>query len=57
MEEVRYLAGRVAPTGAPVLRRVMNWVEGNRTKAAGILGIGRKTLYRKLKEFDGISGE
>jgi two-component system NtrC family response regulator len=38
------------------IQRVMNWVEGNRTQAAGILGIGRKTLYRKLKEFGDISG-
>lgn len=28
---------------------VLNYVEGSRTRAADILGIGRKTLYRKLK--------
>jgi DNA-binding NtrC family response regulator len=30
--------------------RVLNQVQGNRTLAARILGIDRKTLYRKLKE-------
>jgi two-component system NtrC family response regulator len=34
------------------IRRVMEWVDGNRSQAAGILGIGRKTLYRKLKEYE-----
>lgn len=28
---------------------VLNYVDGSRTRAAEILGIGRKTLYRKLK--------
>ncbi|QGY38649.1 response regulator [Pseudodesulfovibrio cashew] len=31
--------------------RVMEHTGHNRTKAAGILGIGRKTLYRKLQSF------
>ena len=30
---------------------VLEQVNGNRTKAAGILGIGRKTLQRKLKSY------
>jgi len=33
------------------IRRVMDSVDGNRSQAAGILGIARKTLYRKLKEY------
>lgn len=33
------------------IRAVLNYVDGSRTKAAEILGIGRKTLYRKLKSF------
>jgi len=32
--------------------RVLKYVEGNRAKAADILGIGRKTLYRKLKTYE-----
>lgn len=32
--------------------RVLRYVKGSRSKAAEILGIGRKTLYRKLKSFD-----
>ena len=34
------------------LRQVLERVGGNRTLAAGILGIDRKTLYRKLQEAD-----
>ena len=39
--------------------RVLKFAENNRARAAEILGIGRKTLYRKLKkyemaEFEGI---
>jgi two-component system, NtrC family, response regulator len=34
------------------IHRVMECVDGNRSQAAGILGIGRKTLYRKLKEYE-----
>ncbi len=32
--------------------RVLEYVGNNRTQAAKMLGIGRKTLYRKLKAFD-----
>ena len=36
--------------------RVMEAVGGNKTMAAQVLGIGRKTLYRKLEQF-GAAGE
>lgn len=34
------------------IRRVLQSVQGNRTEAARILGVDRKTLYRKLKQND-----
>ncbi len=37
------------------IRRVIECADGNRSQAAKILGIGRKTLYRKLKEY-GLDG-
>ncbi|HNX26206.1 MAG TPA: helix-turn-helix domain-containing protein, partial [Phycisphaerae bacterium] len=30
----------------------LKMVEGNREKAADILGIGERTLYRKIKEYN-----
>lgn len=33
------------------INRVLKQVEGNRRKASQILGIGERTLYRKLKEY------
>lgn len=54
-----------SPTNVPLLalqemekrhiRRVIECADGNRSQAAKILGIGRKTLYRKLKEY-GLDG-
>ena len=32
--------------------RVLSFVDGRKAEAAKILGIGRKTLYRKLQELD-----
>jgi len=34
------------------IKRVLKNVEGNKTKAAEILGIGTSTLYRKIEEYD-----
>jgi two-component system, NtrC family, response regulator len=34
------------------ITRVLEYFDGNRSQAADLLGIGRKTLYRKLKEYD-----
>lgn len=34
------------------IRHVLDSVNGNRTEAARILGIDRKTLYRRLKEYE-----
>ncbi|MFP5212684.1 MAG: sigma-54-dependent transcriptional regulator [Acidobacteriota bacterium] len=33
------------------IRRILERIDGNRSQAADILGISRKTLYRKLKEY------
>ncbi|SDB13945.1 two-component system, NtrC family, response regulator [Desulfonatronum thiosulfatophilum] len=34
------------------ISRVLNYFEGNRHQASKAMGIGRKTLYRKLKEYE-----
>ena len=34
------------------IKKVLDRLDGNRTKAASILGIGRKTLYRKIQEYE-----
>ncbi|MBN2534310.1 MAG: sigma-54-dependent Fis family transcriptional regulator [Spirochaetales bacterium] len=34
-----------------IIRNTLNYQKGNKTKTADILGIGRKTLHRKLKEY------
>ena len=33
------------------IARILENLDGNRTKAASVLGIGRKTLYRKIQEY------
>lgn len=52
-------ANRPFPSLKEVERRhilaVLQYVEGSRTHAAEILGIGRKTLYRKLQSLSGRS--
>lgn len=35
-----------------LIRNTLKMVEGNRESAAKILGIGERTLYRKIKEYD-----
>jgi len=40
---------------AGLILRVLESVGGNKTLAARVLGIGRKTLYRKLEQY-GVAG-
>jgi Fis family transcriptional regulator len=35
----------------PLFRAVLDYAEGNQTAAAGILGINRATLRKKLRQF------
>jgi len=35
-----------------LIRNTLVMVSGNREQAAKILGIGERTLYRKIKEYD-----
>ena len=35
----------------PLFRVVLDYVEGNQSRAAGILGINRGTLRKKLRQF------
>ncbi len=39
----------------PLFRAVLNYAEGNQSRAAVILGINRGTLRKKLKQF-GLAG-
>lgn len=58
---VKLLASSVGETGqlprleevaASYIRRVLAGVDGNKTRAAEILGLNRRTLYRKVKRFN-----
>ncbi|MFP4496500.1 MAG: helix-turn-helix domain-containing protein, partial [Halochromatium sp.] len=40
----------LAEVEASYIRSGLDWTQGNKQRAAKILGIGRKTLYRKLDE-------
>jgi Fis family transcriptional regulator, factor for inversion stimulation protein len=35
----------------PLFKAVLDYAEGNQSRAAGILGINRGTLRKKLREF------
>jgi two-component system response regulator HydG len=35
-----------------LISKVLREVDGNRRKAAQLLGIGERTLYRKIKQYD-----
>ena len=37
---------------APLLEAVLNYTDGNQSKAAEVLGINRGTLRKKLREYD-----
>ncbi|HZO22771.1 MAG TPA: DNA-binding transcriptional regulator Fis [Steroidobacteraceae bacterium] len=40
----------------PLFRAVLDYAQGNQSRAAGILGINRGTLRKKLKQF-GLAGD
>ena len=47
------LAGRsLAEVERELIQSNLDFVDGNRAKAAKILGMGERTLYRKIKEYD-----
>ncbi|HVF55515.1 MAG TPA: sigma 54-interacting transcriptional regulator, partial [Pyrinomonadaceae bacterium] len=39
------------------IEATLDYTGGDKTRAARALGIGRKTLYRKLRQYDGEAGE
>nr|WP_275943104.1 helix-turn-helix domain-containing protein [Pseudenhygromyxa sp. WMMC2535] len=47
----------LAALEARYIRRVMHAVKDNKTQAAKILGLARRTLYRKLERLDGPDAE
>ena len=44
--------GSIADVEAKHIRKVLRSVEGNKKRAAEILGISRETLYQKLKLYE-----
>jgi DNA-binding NtrC family response regulator len=55
---VVYEAGMsMAEVERATIEAALAHTRGNRRKAAEMLGIGERTLYRKLKEYEGDSGE
>ena len=50
--QLTQLAGiRIEEAEKQLIRNTLKMVEGNREQAARILGIGQRTLYRKIKEY------
>ena len=52
----RYVRGSLAGVGLDrlekeAIRQTLAMTQGNREQAAQLLGIGERTLYRKLKEY------
>ena len=43
---------RIDQAESELIRNTLKLVNGNREQAAKILGIGERTLYRKIKEYD-----
>ena len=39
-----------------VIMATLDYTEGDKSRAARLLNIGRKTLYRKLEQYDGDRG-
>ena len=51
-ERLDQLAGiSIEEAEKQLIRNTLKMVGGNREQAAGILGIGERTLYRKIKEY------
>ncbi|MEM9754226.1 MAG: helix-turn-helix domain-containing protein, partial [Planctomycetota bacterium] len=64
-DEIKGAAGTVADVGMSglvgisvqqaekeLIRNTLEMTDGNREKAAKMLGIGERTLYRKIKEYE-----
>jgi two-component system response regulator HydG len=55
-ESTLNLAGKsIAEIERLAIMQTLEMVDGNRETAAGILGIGERTLYRKIKEYTGVN--
>jgi transcriptional regulator of acetoin/glycerol metabolism len=55
MESREQVSESLADTEAEQIRRVLSVTKGNKSQAAKILGIERKTLYRKLERMESLS--
>ena len=45
------LGTKFADVEKELIAQTLAWQRGNKTKTADVLGIGRKTLHRKLEEY------